>query len=306
MAKKKEENKTEKKVGTFKLDEKLIQIGNLFSQLGSIDRNPGESFVLIKDNQIKTTGNGILAQYNFDSIGLSETFMPIDAKMFFSRDTGDYTMKNNKNYNIDIICNKRKSTIPLATFDEWNSIDERKSNVSFSIPSNEALDKFISYKSENIICKFMIGKNEIDSIKKYQSYFGHKANQEYFEIFSINDSITIKVKDEQKNAKVEEIDIIEGIEVNNIPANTAIKVIFSPKYLIGDDNWDVTVFTNKETSGKKIIFKGNLTNITFFTSVEDNDEEILDDEMNQKLSEIDDDFNDAEDEITEDDFVDED
>jgi len=284
---KKESKKVTKKENCVMIDKKLIDVGNLFSSLGSVDRNSGESFILIKDTEIKTTGNGIFAKYQFDSIGLPESFVPMDSKMFFSREEGNYEFKINKS-NIEVMGNGRKSTIPFVTFDEWTEIEKKNDYASLIIPSNAALEKYISYKQDDIICKFKLFKDDLTEIKKYQSYLGHKGNEEQFELIKKDDStILILIKDDQKNFKAEEIEISEGVEINKI--KETIKVVFSPKYLISDD-YDVVVFTNENSDGKKITFEGINNKIMFFTSVEDLSTDILDDQMNDTLADIDEDF----------------
>ena len=107
-----------------KFEKEFLTIGNLFSQIGSIGRINGESFVLIKDDKLKTTSNGILAIYNFDKpLGINEPFTLIDSRMLFDRVEGDYTLSPDKHSKRNIIVkgNGRKTTIPTVTFLEYNA-----------------------------------------------------------------------------------------------------------------------------------------------------------------------------------------
>jgi len=272
-------------------DKKFLDIGSIFSSLGGANRNNGENFVLIKNEEMKTTGSGILAVYKYDApLNIkTEGFTPLDSKYLFSRDEGEINVKLSKS-NIVVESGKRKSTIPLVTCEEWSRVEEMNEQVNFSLPNDSAIKRYIGFKPEDIVVKFKLFKEDIFNIQKFQGYFRHKANEEHFEISKIGEKLIIKISDDQSNSRSEEIEISEGIEVDQLKTN--IKVIFNPKYLYNDD-YIVTIYTNSK-SGKKIIIEGANTKLMYFTAVEEVGEiEQIDDAMNKKLSEIDEEFDDS-------------
>lgn len=289
------ETNTENKV---KFEKEFLTIGNLFSQIGSIGRINGESFVLIKDDKLKTTSNGILAIYNFDKpLGINEPFTLIDSRMLFDRVEGDYTLSPDKNSKRNIIVkgNGRKTTIPTVTFLEYNAPFEVDESITFNISSDKLVDGFLASTPEETIIKFRASKEELETIKKYQGYFRHNANEEMFTISRNEDGkIVIVIDDKSPNAKREEIEIKDGVEIDNLKKSN-LTVVFSPKFMLADD-YIITVYNKQSSTGirKYVKFEAVEKRLVYFTAVQNNEDEVIDDEMQARLESIDDDFIDNE------------
>jgi hypothetical protein len=278
---------------SIKMPKRLIEVGNLFSTIGGLERINRENFVLIKKNEIKTVGNGILAIYKFESaIGEIQNFTPIDSKMFFSKEEGDYYI-NQTSYNIKLSpANGTKSsttTIPLVEHCEWDNIRNRNKHAALLIPSDVAIKELIGYEESDVIIRFKLFKEDLHNIEKWMGYFQHKVTDASFEICQEDDKVFIKVKDNNKNSRSEEIELVDGVSINKLPKNKILKVCFHPKYLFADD-YTVTIYTNGSSEGRKIIFQGCNNDIMIFTSLPDMPDDILDEEMNSRLAEIDEDL----------------
>jgi len=283
-----------------KFEKDFLAVGNLFSQIGSIGRLNGESFVLVKDDGLKTTANGIIAIYKFNNpLGLNESFTLIDSKMLFDRQEGEYQISNDKNSKRNIIVKGkgRKTTIPTVTFLEYDNVEQVEKHISFNIPSDTLVDSFLDAQPEETLIKFRASKEEIETIKKYQSYFRHNSNEETFTIErNVEDGkIMIVIDDKSPNAKREEIEIKDGVEIDNLKSK--LTVIFSPKFMLSDE-YIITVYEKISSSGvqKYVKFEAVEKRTIYFTSVQKSVDDVIDDEMQKRMAEIDDDF------ITDDEF----
>jgi hypothetical protein len=141
---------------------------------------------------------------------------------------------------------------------------------------------------ENTIVRVKLTKDDLNKIKNYQSYLGHKPNEECFKItFNPDDKkeLIIKIEDNslcsessKKNKRMEEIIISESaIEINNLK-KSELTVTFSPKFIPSSDDFIMTIYkvTSPQTGAVKsfIKFDGCLLDYTIYTFA--NEEEIND------------------------------